>query len=161
MTPRARRPPLELIPHIHRATHRIGMWLEKNESLGVTQAEAHLLAHLAASGPSTVGDLHRSLGHRRSTLTSVLDRLEARALIVRDVAPGDRRSFVVALTSKGSTLAEKTLRALAAMERVVLRELEKAEMQAVTSALERIGHTEETARAIKKRGRPQGKRPRS
>lgn len=46
-------------------------------------------------------------GHRKSTLTSLLDRLEERGLIRRDVHPEDRRSFVVSLTPRGRKLATR------------------------------------------------------
>ena len=38
--------PLRLIPSIHRATHQIGLYLDRFDDLGVTQAEAHILAQL-------------------------------------------------------------------------------------------------------------------
>jgi DNA-binding MarR family transcriptional regulator len=133
---------LLLIPQLHRATHRVGLWLDRHAALGVTQAESHILAHLVEAGPSTVGQLHRALEHRRSTLTSVLDRLEGRGLVGRTVAPRDRRSFVVQLTHEGERLAIRTHGALAALERGALRHLKRNELEALTAALDRIGHPE-------------------
>src|SRR5690242_517720 len=89
---------LRLIPHIHRATHRIGMHVAELDDPLVNQAEAHVLAHLASAGEATIGDVHRAFGHRRSTLTSILDRLEKRNLIARTSDARDRRTFVVSLT---------------------------------------------------------------
>ena len=66
---------LRLIPHIHRATHRIGMHIAGLDDPSVNQAEAHVLAHLASAGESTIGQVHRAFGHKRSTLTSILDIL--------------------------------------------------------------------------------------
>ena len=107
---------LKLIPAIHRVTHQIGFLLEQAADLKVTQAEAHILAHLAEHGPSSVAELHQALAHKRSTLTSILDRLAARGLVTRDVSPRDRRSFVIALTGKGARLAARVLAALEAVE---------------------------------------------
>src|SRR5258708_7338833 len=76
---------LRLVPRIHRATHRIGLYLADLREFGLSQGEAHILAQLAASGPGTVADLHRGLAHKRSTLTSILDRLEARGFVIRSV----------------------------------------------------------------------------
>src|SRR5258708_5975002 len=90
--------PLRLIPEVHRATHRIGIFLD---SLGITQGEGHILSHLAAAGDSTIAELHRALAHRRSTLTSILDRLAERQFITRESDPNDRRSFIVRLSKKG------------------------------------------------------------
>jgi DNA-binding MarR family transcriptional regulator len=83
---------LRLIPQIHRATHRIGLYLADLREFGLSQGEAHILAHLAKAAPATINDLHRGLAHKRSTLTSILDRLADRGLITREVGASDRRT---------------------------------------------------------------------
>ena len=90
---------LTFIPQLHRATHAVALALASDPNLDVSQAEAHVLAHLHESGPARISELHERFGHRRSTLTSVLDRLEQRALITRTSDPADRRSFVVSVTN--------------------------------------------------------------
>src|ERR1700736_3866128 len=70
--------PLRLVHPVHRATHRIGLYLDDLRERGLTQGEAHILALLAHSAPAKVADLHRGLAHKRSTLTSILDRLANR-----------------------------------------------------------------------------------
>src|SRR5947209_9560066 len=97
--------PLQLIHPIHRATHRIGLYLEALKEPGLTQGEAHILAVLAENPTAKVAELHESLAHKRSTLTSILDRLAGRGLITREVSQSDRRSFVIRPTRKGRTLA--------------------------------------------------------
>src|SRR5712691_2851726 len=97
--------PLRLVPHIHRATHRIGLYLADLREFGLSQGEAHILAQLAASAPSTIADLHRGLAHKRSTLTSILDRLVDRGLVTREVGASDRRTFVITPTAKGTRVA--------------------------------------------------------
>src|SRR5947207_7309383 len=77
--------PLSFVHPVHRATHRIGLYLNKLGEPGLTQGEAHILAMLAHSGPAKVAELHRGLAYKRSTLTSILDRLAKRNLITREV----------------------------------------------------------------------------
>lgn len=113
--------PLRLIPAIHRATHRIGLLLQQPPHLGVNQGEAHILAHLEAAGPSTVAQLHRAFAHKRSTLTSILDRLEQRGLVRREISPRDRRSFIIRLTPQGGKLAGRVYKRLADLEAAVLK----------------------------------------
>ena len=97
---------LSLIPFVHRATHRIGLWLDAAQpALRVTQGEAHLLAHLAEAGTSSVKALHSAFAHKRSSLTSYLDRLEGRGYVLRALHPKDRRSFLVSLTPAGAAAA--------------------------------------------------------
>ena len=96
--------PLRFIPQVHRATHQIGLHIERLGPPGVTQPEAHILAHLASCGNATVAGLHQAFAHKRSTLTSILDRLEARGLIERTSDVRDRRTFVISLTRQGRAL---------------------------------------------------------
>jgi DNA-binding MarR family transcriptional regulator len=136
--------PLSLIPGVHRATHRIGLWLEGAvPRLELTQGEAHLLAHLVEAGPCSVAELHRAFAHKRSSLTSYLDRLEARGHILRAAHPGDRRSFLVSLTPAGATAAARVHRRLASLEAAALRHLSAREVEAFRAALQALqGATE-------------------
>ena len=130
--------PLRLIPHIHRATHRIGLHIAELKDPVVNQAEAHVLAHLAGAGDATIGDVHRAFGHRRSTLTSILDRLEERNLIARTSDARDRRTFVVSLTRTGRTAARRVVQHLAALERRALQGVPAADARAFLRVLGRF-----------------------
>jgi DNA-binding MarR family transcriptional regulator len=130
--------PLRLIPEVHRATHRIGIFLD---SLGITQGEGHILSHLAASGDSTIAELHRALAHRRSTLTSILDRLADRQYITRESDPEDRRSFIVRLSKKGKTVAAQVHRELARIEESALRGVSSRQFQSVVKVLQTLEKT--------------------
>lgn len=111
---------LAVIPALHRATHRVGLYLQARAP-GVTQGEAHLLAHLhEGGGEASVAELHRAWAHKRSTLTDILGRLEDRDLVRRSILPSDRRSVLVRLTGKGRKSATSVHRELMALERTVL-----------------------------------------
>src|SRR5205085_2046755 len=109
--------PLRFIHPIHRATHRIGLYIDELREPRLTQGEAHILALLGESSPARVADLHRGLAHKRSTLTSILDRLAERNLITRKVGEDDRRTFVVGLTTEGRRVARRVRNHLADLER--------------------------------------------
>ena len=128
---------LRLIPSIHRATHRIGLSLARLREHDVTQGEAHILAHLAG-GPKTVGELHRALAHNRSTLTSILDRLQARGLVTREVSAADRRTFVVKPTPHGRIVARSVIKHLAGVERTALAGIPPADIRTVQRVLDAI-----------------------
>jgi DNA-binding MarR family transcriptional regulator len=129
---------LRLIPHIHRATHRIGMHIAGLSDPTVNQAEAHVLAHLASAGEATIGQVHRAFGHKRSTLTSILDRLEERHLIARTSDERDRRTFVVSLTKSGRAAARRVTSHLEAFERRALQAAPPADVRAFLRVLERF-----------------------
>ena len=135
---RKRNDSLRLVPPVHRATHRIGLYLQGRRDLGVSQGEAHVLAHLWDAGPCTVGRLHAAFAHRRSTLTGILDRLEAAGLVRRELRPADRRSFLVTLTPRGRSRARRVRAALGELEARVARRVSPAELagfEAVARAL--------------------------
>jgi len=120
------------LANIERGAHLIGTYLEPTVSdLGITQGEAHVLAELHDGGPTAIAILHHEFGHKRSTLTNVLDRLERRKLVSRKLNPADRRSFVVHLTSSGKLAANRVTRALRELEREVVRRVEKSDLTGV------------------------------
>src|SRR3954454_11640246 len=131
--------PLRFVHPVHRATHRIGLYLDELHEPGLTQGEAHILAMLAETRSADVADLHRGLAHKRSTLTSILDRLVERGLVTRRVSESDRRSFVISLTTRGRTLARRVSRHLSELERAVVGQVSASDIKGFTrvvSALE-------------------------
>ena len=135
--------PMNLVLGIHRATHRIGLYLAALERHALSQGEAHILARLAAASPATIADLHADLAHKRSTLTSILDRLAARGLITRQPGVEDRRTFVIATTAKGRKVANDVHAHVAALEAAVARQFTAAEIR---TCLKVLGTVEEQAR---------------
>ena len=130
---------LQLIFGIHRTTHRIGLYIQRHTP-GMTQGEAHILCHLHEAGDCAIADLHRAFAHKRSTLTSVLDRLVERKLVTRAVSTDDRRSFVISLTTAGKKQAAKVHSLLADLEERVLRSGDRkstADFQKLIGELER------------------------
>jgi len=131
-----------LVAAVERTAHAAGVYVEQAAAgVGVTQAEAHILAALARSGPATVGALHERFGHRRSTLTSVLDRLQGRGHIAREQRPADRRSILVSLTPAGGDAAAVVVTALDAIEQRLVDEVGRAavaEFHRVAAALTRL-----------------------
>jgi DNA-binding MarR family transcriptional regulator len=135
--------PLHFVHPVHRATHRIGLYLSELREDDLTQGEAHILAMLAESSPANIADLHRGLAHKRSTLTSILDRLVDRGLITRKVGESDRRTFVITPTAKGRKLARRVSRHLGDLEQAVARRVSAADIKGfknVVSALEEEAH---------------------
>lgn len=136
---------LRLVPPLHRATHRVGLYLQAAR-LGVSQGEAHVLAQLHAEGPAAISALHAAFAHRRSTLTSILNRLVAAGLVRRDVHADDRRSFLVSLTPRGRSLARKVHDALASLEARVVERVSAADMAGFAAVVEALQSASLTSR---------------
>ena len=86
--------------------------LEPGMLAGSAYADLHvndvgLLAVLAEPGDWNIRKITQALGAPFSTISSALDRLEARRLVRRRRRPGDRRVVYIELTGDGLRLAEK------------------------------------------------------
>lgn len=125
-----------------RGAHLVGTYLESTiGELELTQGEAHVLAQLAQHGTMPIATLHHEFGHKRSTLTNLLDRLEKRKLIRRELNRDDRRSFLVKLTPAGSRSARQVTTALDRLERDLRDQVgadDSAGLEAVVHALDAI-----------------------
>jgi MarR family transcriptional regulator for hemolysin len=119
-----------VVPAVERATHAIALWVDRTlGDLRLTQAEAHVLGYLAGVGQCAINELHASFGHRRSTLTSVLDRLEARHLIRRGPHPTSRRLVLVQLTDAGRPVAERVGAALQQIDALLAQRVGRADVE--------------------------------
>ncbi len=125
---------------LQRATHHTLHALSAALSdLNLSAAEINALANLGAGGTLSVRQLSERTGTRASTLTGLLDRLENRGYLVREVDPADRRSFRLPLTDQGREVAARALAAIAGLERAALARLDAAQLagyQAVVTALQ-------------------------
>src|SRR6202140_4649364 len=90
-----------VLRELERLGQRTGRSVQQRlAQLDVTDLEVHVLWHLRNDG-RTPAELLRAFGIQPSTLTGVLDRLEARRLIRRSRHPTDRRSVLLVLTPAG------------------------------------------------------------
>lgn len=106
--------------------------------LGLTGSEQNVLAAMTDGQVRTVGELAEATGTKPSTLTSVLDRLEHKRLLGRDVDYSDRRLVLISLTRAGRDSAQAVLAAITALEESALAGLSRQQLAgfyAVTRAL--------------------------
>ncbi|MHC4944413.1 MAG: MarR family winged helix-turn-helix transcriptional regulator [Planctomycetota bacterium] len=130
---------LKILSPIHKATRQIEIHLsDQIKEWGFNSGEAHLLTYLLGYAPCPISELHRVFGLKRSTLTSMLDRLEARGLIARSVLPEDRRSWVVSLESKGRSAAKKIRQVLETFESRLIKKLNPDEIVTFHRVMEAI-----------------------
>jgi DNA-binding MarR family transcriptional regulator len=120
----------------HHTLHALGGALA---DLNLTAAEINALANLADRGALNVRELSAETGTRATTLTGVLDRLENRGYLIRELDPADRRSFRLPLTEAGRAAAGRVQAAVADLERDALARLSAAQIagfHAVVAALQ-------------------------
>ena len=125
---------------LHRTTHYTLHALSSAlADLNLTAAEINALANLADRGALNVSELSAESGTRATTLTGVLDRLENRGYLTRELDPADRRSFRLPLTEAGRAVAGRIQAAVAALERDALARLSSTQIagfHAVVAALQ-------------------------
>jgi DNA-binding MarR family transcriptional regulator len=127
---------------LHKASRQLEVHIEARiGALGVSSAEGHLLTYLRGYAPASVGELARVFGHRHSTLTSMLDRLERAKLLRRRSNPDDRRSLLVELAEPGVRLTGRINRLLDDVEAEIrgrVRTRDVQGFQAVMGAVDEV-----------------------
>jgi DNA-binding MarR family transcriptional regulator len=101
----------------HHTLHALATALAE---LDLTASEINTLANLADRQPRNVSELSTDTGIRTTTLTGVLDRLERRGYLTRELDAADRRSFRLVLTAPGKAVAARVHRAVSRLERNAL-----------------------------------------
>jgi MarR family transcriptional regulator, organic hydroperoxide resistance regulator len=118
-------PVLALQRATHHTLHALSAALA---DLNLSAAEINALANLGEGGTLNIRQLSERTGTRASTLTSLLDRLENRGYLARELDPADRRSFRLPLTKAGQTAAAQVLAAVADLERSALSRLDATQL---------------------------------
>jgi len=130
-----------VLRELERLGQRSGRYVQQRlAQLDVTDLEVHVLWHLRKGGQSPA-DLLRAFGIQPSTLTGVLDRLEARRLIRRSRHPNDRRSLLLVLTPAGRRAATTVRQVLDGFEAEVRQRVSATDLAgffAVAAAVDEI-----------------------
>ena len=147
--------PLLFLSPLHRATRQIGIYLaSRMGGIGLQNSEGHLLSFLRSYSPAPISELIRVFGLKKSTMTSLLDRLEKRGLVRREAHPSDRRSFVVGITDEGRRLAEAVQRPVDELERKIRDGIDDEDLRGFQRVLESIAKvTEVNVRSQRKENR--------
>lgn len=105
---------------------------------GVTTAEWVVLRTLYDSGPVAPSALAERVGLTRGAVTKLIDRLRAKALVVRAKGRGDRRFQMVALTGSGAKLVPALAEIADASDAAVFAILTVEERMSLRLAAERV-----------------------
>jgi DNA-binding MarR family transcriptional regulator len=87
---------LVALRRIIRATDLHSKYLAKNT--GLTSPQMLLLQTLRNKGEDTVGGVAKEMSLSQATVTTILDRLEKKALVIRERSTSDRRKVLVYLS---------------------------------------------------------------
>jgi MarR family transcriptional regulator, lower aerobic nicotinate degradation pathway regulator len=82
----------------------VAVFLQETEAEGVTPVQYAALQTVANQPGMDQRTLAASIGFDTSTVASVVDRLEARGLLMRSASPDDKRVRLLTLTREGHAL---------------------------------------------------------
>lgn len=124
---------------LQRTTHRILQALATSlADLDLTASEINALANLADGEERSVRQLGLATGTPPTTLTGILDRLERRGHVTRELDAADRRSFRVALTDSGRRVAGKVRAAVSDLEEAALAGISARQVAGYHAVLEAL-----------------------
>ena len=138
---------LHILSPLHRATRQISIHLEslvKGNGLELSADEGHALTYIATYGPCPTGEVQRVLGRQRSTMTSMLHRLEQRKLLRRRTESNDARVVLLETTAAGNKMAHKAEAIAKALEEQIQQQLSSKDL----AALQRIVMAVEKATGV-------------
>lgn len=121
---------LAALPGHHiRRMHQIAVaiFLKETEAHGLTPVQYAAMQTVARLPGIDQRSLARAIGFDTSTIGGVIDRLEARGLIVRQASPSDRRVRLLVLTDAGRALLQAAIPAMLRAQERMLEPLPKRE----------------------------------
>lgn len=104
----------------------------------ITGPQLGCLAAIKENGPLTTTKLAKAVYLSPSTIVGIVDRLEEKALVIRQRGSKDRRQVQICLTEAGEQLLNKAPSALQDTLAEALKSLPELEQVSITLALEKI-----------------------
>lgn len=133
---------LQVTARLARLGRHVGMREEEVFArFGLNRGEVGVLGALRIAGPPhrlSPTRLGRGLMLSSAGVTSRLDRLERRGLVVRLPDPDDRRGVIVELTDRGLDLVDAAVGANTASERQLLSRLDPDEVATLETLLRKL-----------------------
>ncbi|MEO1147488.1 MAG: MarR family transcriptional regulator [Cyanobacteria bacterium J06638_22] len=105
---------------------------------GLTPSQFDVLATLGNTSGMSMGDIGEKTLITKGTLTGVVDRLEKKGWVAREVPPDNRRSVIVRLTADGKALFERVFPAQLTDMKTRLGVLEPSELELLRVLLRRL-----------------------
>jgi DNA-binding MarR family transcriptional regulator len=111
--------------YVIRRLHQIavGIFHQETQSLDVTPVQYAILQMVYNQPGTDQRTLARNIALDTSTTARVVDRLEARGLLVRNASPDDRRVRLLTLTEPGEQLLEDTIPRMEQAQELILAPL--------------------------------------
>lgn len=135
----AKEPFMPLMREFVRAYQAFTVYDEEHiRQLNLTCPQFDVIATLGNTAGMTMHQLAEKTLVTKGTLTGIVDRLEKKGLVRREVPPEDRRCFMIVLTDEGERIFEEVFPAHIAYLKQRFSRLSEQESQEILSALQRL-----------------------
>lgn len=105
---------------------------------GLTPAQFDVIATLGNTNGMTMGEVAERTLVTKGTLTGIIDRLEQKNLVRREVPPDNRRCFTLVLTPEGEEMFEQVFPSQIAYLQERFDKLDKAELEQLRLLLKKV-----------------------
>lgn len=104
----------------------------------ITTTQFVVLVKLCEKDRMTQKDLALETNYKQSALTLILDKLEAKKLIIREAKENDRRAYLIAITQEGRELEKKVIVLAKELEKRILENISECEINTFLTVLDKI-----------------------
>jgi DNA-binding MarR family transcriptional regulator len=128
-----------LLAKVHQLSGRIfARMLREHGIEEINPAQGRILFALWQDDAIPIRDLSAKTGLEKSTLTSMLDRLEKSGYIIREPSADDRRKIIIRRTEKDRAMQERYAEVSGAMIRCFYKGLSDPQIDSFEKTLEHI-----------------------
>ncbi len=137
----------QMAGHVIRRLHQLSthVFAQQMKALGLdlTPVQFAAMDAIAACPRIDQAGIAAHIAYDRATIGGVIDRLEAKGYVAREVSKRDRRAREVLLTSKGSELLDRVVPTITAFQSDILPGLTAAEREQLLALMQKsLGSSE-------------------
>ncbi|WP_269618808.1 MarR family winged helix-turn-helix transcriptional regulator [Zhongshania sp. BJYM1] len=131
----------EVLISLRRVTRAIDLHSKHlMKTAGLTAPQMLILQTLRDQGDAIISDVANQISLSQATVTSILDRLEKRGLVMRERSQQDKRKVFACLTDAGNELIRNAPMPLQDYFIRQFSDLQDWEQTQIISALQRVAH---------------------
>ena len=131
----------EVLISLRRVTRAIDLHSKHlMKTAGLTAPQMLILQTLRDQGDAIISDVAHQISLSQATVTSILDRLEKRGLVMRERSQQDKRKVYACLTDAGNNLIRNAPMPLQDYFIRQFSDLQDWEQTQIISALQRVAH---------------------
>lgn len=109
-------------------------------SLGIHPSQHHVLMHISKNGACTQNHIAEAMEVSAAAVAVSLKKLEKGGYIEKQISPGDGRSNLIALTSKGENVVEQSKAMFEEVDKEMFLSISEEEQKQLHAYMEKIIH---------------------